>query len=114
KIKVDYCKDESIFEYGKLNSKGISKQEEEDVLMNFLDPIELGYPHKTNVPVLKIKLTHFPNNKSILGISLNHSVADGQSYFTWVHYWAEINRLGVENAKIKMPNHRRDLLSIPS
>src|SRR5690606_23485682 len=59
----------------------------------------------------RVKLTHV-NDCSVLGVSINHAIADAQSFFNFMTAWAQFSVLPEEEVdqKYKQPNHHRERL----
>lgn len=96
-------------QWGKADSNGILSDYDNKLLMQFVDRQETGYPYKLGTPVFKAKLTHV-NDCSVLGVSINHSIADAESFFYFMRAWAQFSVLPEEKVekKYKQPNHQRE------
>lgn len=59
-----------------------------------------------DTPLLTVKLTHMKGGGSVLGLAMNHAVADGSSYMTFLQSWTREHRgLGYPE-----PNHDRGVI----
>lgn len=99
-------------EWAEEDANGEVKKEHDELLMQFVDLQETGFPYLCGKPVFRVKLTHLPNNCSVLGVSVNHAVVDAQSYFDLMTAWAQFATLPEEKVDQKYlhPNHQRENL----
>ncbi|MCQ6251928.1 acyltransferase [Streptomyces malaysiensis] len=59
-----------------------------------------------DTPLFTVKLTHMKDGGSILGVTMNHAVADGSSYMSFLESWSNEHR-GLGYPK---PNHDRGII----
>ncbi|PKL35424.1 MAG: hypothetical protein CVV44_21705 [Spirochaetae bacterium HGW-Spirochaetae-1] len=77
-----------------------------DISRRFIDDIVPWKVKNRNYPLATIKLTHMQGGGSVLGVSILHSIADGESYFHFIDSWARTHR----GLPFEPPCHDRMLL----
>ncbi|MEV8058530.1 acyltransferase [Streptomyces antimycoticus] len=62
-----------------------------------------------DTPLFTVKLTHMKGGGSVLGVSMNHAVADGSAYMRFMESWSKEHRgLGYP-----APGHDRGIIDAP-
>ncbi|KAK9109263.1 hypothetical protein Sjap_017323 [Stephania japonica] len=56
----------------------------------------LNYGHENEIPVLVVQVTELIDG-IFIGITMNHAVVDGTSFWQFVNTWSEISRTGSDN-----------------
>ncbi|KAL5854480.1 hypothetical protein ACOSQ3_004291 [Xanthoceras sorbifolium] len=66
------------------------------------------------VPIMAIQFTVFPNSGISVGITLNHTAADGRSFNHFLKFWASMNRSrGEDLTSLSLPLHNKDMIEDP-
>jgi shikimate O-hydroxycinnamoyltransferase len=59
--------------------------------LDFIDRVNPFFLTRANAPLARFRLTQLRGGGSVLGLSLSHGLADGVSYYQFIHIWSLIH-----------------------